>query len=109
MTRYPLIVAEQEETELAPIREVLSKHDLPYNAQLEVGTVDTVKHYVTEGHGIGIVIGICLTDEDKRKFITLPIPDELWPGTTYGVIMRSDKHQTKPLNRLLSLLREEAD
>ncbi len=104
VNRYPLIIAEQDEPDHEPIRQVLQQHKLPYNVFIEAGTVDTVKHYVAEGYGIGITVGLCLTEDDQLKFVSIQIPDELWPGTTYGVIIRSDKYQTEPLAHLLSLI-----
>ncbi|MGI9293904.1 MAG: LysR family transcriptional regulator [Pseudomonadales bacterium] len=109
VNRYPLIIAEQDEPDHKPIREVLEKQQLPYNVFIEAGTVDTVKHYVAEGHGIGVTPGLCLTDEDAGKFVSITIPDDLWSGTTYGVIIRSDKHRTEPLSHLLSLIERRTD
>ena len=108
INRYPLIIAEQDEPDHEPIRQVLQEYKLPYNVLIEAGSVDTVKHYVAEGHGIGITIGLCLAEDDQRKFISIQIPDDLWPGTTYGVIIRSDKYQSEPLAHLLSLIKATA-
>jgi DNA-binding transcriptional LysR family regulator len=104
VNRYPLIIAEQDEPDHEPIRRILEQNNLPYNVLIEAGTVDTVKHYVAEGHGIGVTLDLCLTDDDRGKFVSITIPDDLWSGTTYGVIIRSDKYRTEPLAHLLSLI-----
>jgi DNA-binding transcriptional LysR family regulator len=104
VSRYPLIVAETDDPEHDPIRSVLQDRGLPYNVRLEAGTEETVKHYVAQGYGLAVVSGMCLTEEDSRVFTALQIPDDLWKGTTYGVIRRADKYLTQALSDLLSLL-----
>ena len=104
LIRYPLIIAEQDDPGHDPIRRVLQTRGLPYNVSIEAGTVDTVKHYVAQGHGIGVTIEICLTEEDRGKFESIAIPGDLWPGTTYGIIIRSEKYRSTPLSDLLSLI-----
>ncbi len=104
ISRYPLIVAETDDPEHDPIRKVLEDQGLPYNVRLEAGTVDTLKYYVSQGQGLAVVSGMCLTEEDSRSFAALQIPDELWEGTTYGVIHRADKHLSTPLAGLLALM-----
>ncbi len=104
VSRYPLIVAETDDPEHDPIRKVLEDQGLPYNVRLEVGTVDTLKYYVSQGQGLAVVSGMSLTEEDRRSFVVLQIPDELWEGTTYGVIHRADKHLSTPLAGLLALM-----
>ena len=98
-----MIVAETHDPEHDPIRNVLRERGLPYNVRLEAGTEETLKHYVAQGHGLAVVTGLCLTDEDSRVMTALQIPDDLWKGTTYGVIHRADKYLTQTLNYLLSL------
>ena len=83
---------------------VLRDLGLPFNVRLEAGTVDTLKHYVSLGLGLGIVTGLCLTEDDRSSIVALQIPDELWQGTTFGVIHRADKHLSSPLAGLLALM-----
>ncbi len=104
LNRYPLIVAETDDPEHGPIRKVLTNQGLPYNVAVEAGTFETLKHYVAEGFGLSVVSGLCLVPEDNKALIAIEVPKKLWKGTTYGVIRRADKHLTKPLKHLLSLL-----
>lgn len=104
VNRYPLILAEADSPEGSPVKEALSALGLPFNVRLEAGTVDTLKHYVSLGLGLGIVTGLCLTEEDNRSIVALPIPEQFWKGTTFGVVYRGDKHLSAPLAALLELM-----
>ena len=103
LSRYPLVMV-ADYADHHPVREVLLREGLPFNVGLEVGTVETLKYYVSEGHGLGVLTGLCVTEEDKRVLHAIRVPDDIWAGTTYGVIHRQDKHLTPPLRGLLKLL-----
>lgn len=101
--RYPLIVSEaQVESNL--LKDTLGRLNLPLNIGLEVGTFETLKHYVARGLGIAVVSGLCLTKADRMHIETVEVPAELGGETTYGVILRQDKNLNKPLSALLRLL-----
>ncbi len=101
--RYPLIVPESESGD-SRTADALRREGIPYNVGLEVGTIESVKHYVARGLGIGVVTGICLTEDDDEALVAIEIPEELSGGTTYGVILRKDKYLSSPLEGLLSIL-----
>ena len=101
--RYPLVMLEvqREDTRLA---QAFAEHGLPFNVGLEVSTVDTLKHYVARGLGIGIVSGVTITREDHARLDVVEIPAELGGTTNYGVTLRRDKHRTALLKSLLTVL-----
>jgi molybdate transport repressor ModE-like protein len=104
LLRYPQVVAEIDNRGQPRVREQLERLGLPFNVSLEVGNIETVKHYVARGHGIAAVSGMCLTREDESIFHIIEIPEELEGETTYGVILRKDKHISPSLRGLLTLL-----
>ena len=63
-----------------------------------------MKHYVARGLGIAAISGLCVTEADHARLEIVPIPTELGGDSTYGVVMRNDKHRTKLLVDLLRLL-----
>ena len=77
---------------------------LPFNVALEVGNFETVKFYVARGHGIAVVPGMCLSNEDETIFHIIEVPEEFEGETTYGVILRKDKYISSALQSLLTLL-----
>jgi DNA-binding transcriptional LysR family regulator len=103
LNQYPLIVPEIDDDH-SPWAEGMRRHGLPFRVGLEVGTIETVKHYVMRGQGIAIVSGICLTEMDGNVLEVIEIPPEIQEPTPYGVILRHDKHITASLNGLLSIL-----
>lgn len=104
LQRYPLVVPEIDDPEHQPIATALQQLGLPYNVGLEVGSIETVKHYVLRGLGIAVVSGICVTEQDHAALDTIEVPDDVYAGTTYGVVIRHDKHLAEPLEGLLALL-----
>ena len=102
LDRYPFVVPVQSEDKR--LAEVLKREGLPYNVAVEVGTIETVKHYVVQGHGMAVVSGICLTEADRDVLDTIEIPGEFGGATTYGVIWRRDKHMASALNGILAIL-----
>ena len=69
-----------------------------------VGSVEAVKRYVSLGLGIGVVSGLCVTEEDHTKLEIVEIPPEYGGQTTYGVLTRERKYIDPALKGLLSLL-----
>lgn len=104
LLRYPQIVGEIDGEERNRVREGLERLGLPYNVALEVGNIETVKNYVARGHGIAAVSGMCLSPEDESIFHIIEISEEFEGDTTYGVILRKDKHISSSLRVLLTLL-----
>ena len=101
--RYPLVIMEAQRED-ARLEQAFAEHGLPFNVGLEVSTVDTLKHYVARGLGIGIVGGFAITREDHARLDVIPIPVEFGGTTTYGVTLRRDKHRTALLKSLLRAL-----
>lgn len=103
--RYPLIVSEvQLEGHL--LKDALTRLGLPLNVGLEVSTIDTLKHYVALGIGIAAISELCLTDDDRTQFEMIEVPADIGAETTYGVIVRHDKHRSAPLETLIRLVKE---
>lgn len=107
LERYPLVML-AEDAALNPVRDVLASRGLPLNVALEAGTIETLKLYVSQGRGIGALSTLCLPADD-HGFVEVDVPEDIWPGTTYGVILRSDKYRTAPLSRLIELLTERGE
>ena len=59
------------------LRTALEQRELPLTVSFEVGTMETVKRYVALGLGVGVVPGICLTEDDLDKVEVVEIPGEL--------------------------------
>ena len=104
LLRYPQVVAEIDNREQHRVRIGLERLGLPFNVALEVGNIETVKYYVARGHGIAAVSGMCLSREDESIFHIIEIPEVLEGETTYGVILREDKHVSSSLRGFLTIL-----
>lgn len=100
--RYPLVSTEEDDPDDQRVQETLRREGLPYNVRLHVGNLQSVKHYVARGLGIAVVPELCLAESDDIE--SIGIPDEFHGETTYGVILRRDKHLTTPLKSLLQLI-----
>jgi molybdate transport repressor ModE-like protein len=103
LKRYPLIVPELN-GDHAQWAEPLRRRGLPFCVALEVGTIETVKHYVMRGQGIAVVFGSCLTELDRGALEAIEVPSDIQEPMPYGVILRADKRRTTALNGLLSIL-----
>jgi DNA-binding transcriptional LysR family regulator len=102
--RYPLVVSEvQLEGHL--LKDALDRLGLPLNVGIEVSTIDTLKHYVALGLGIAVISGVCLTDDDRAQLEVLEVPADISADTTYGLIVRQDKHRSTPLETLIRLVK----
>ena len=102
--RNPLIMPEPSDPAHSRVAHALVQLGLPYNVAFEVGTNETVKHYVELGLGVAVLSGICLTEGDRGKLEAIEIPKEFGGTTTYGVVLRRDKYISVSLSRFLSLL-----
>lgn len=101
--RYPLVVLEVQREDQR-LEQGFARLNVPFNVGLEVSTIDTLKHYVARGLGVGVISGFCVTSEDRARLEVLPIPSEFGGDTTYGVVIRRDKHRTTLLKSLLAAL-----
>ena len=101
--QYPLVVAEVQ-LEGYLLKETFAHLGLNLNVGIEVGTIAAVKQYVARGLGVAVISGLCLSEEDGANLEIVPIPNELGGESTYGVMMRNDKHCSRLLVDLLRLL-----
>jgi DNA-binding transcriptional LysR family regulator len=101
--RYPLIILEVQREDQR-LRQAFESHDVPFNVALEVTTIDTLKHYVARGLGVAVISGFSVSAEDRARLEVIAIPDEFGGGTTYGVVLRRDKHRTPLLKDLVAIL-----
>jgi len=101
--RYPLVILEVQRED-PRLRAAMDRLGIPFNVGLEVTAIDTLKHYVARGLGVAIISGFSVTPDDRRRLEVLRIPDELGGTTTYGVVMRRDKHRAPLLDGLLKML-----
>ena len=101
---HPLIVAEMGKQAQDRVAEALHRLGLPFNVAFEIGSTDTVKHYVSRGLGVGIVSGICLSADEWQRLTLLELPKEYGGTTEYGVVLRRDKYRSAGLGGFLKLL-----
>jgi DNA-binding transcriptional LysR family regulator len=101
--RYPLIVLEVQREDQR-LRQAFESHNVPFTVALEVTTIDTLKHYVARGLGVAVISGFSVSPEDRARLEVIAIPDEFGGGTTYGVVLRRDKHRTPLLKDLVAIL-----
>ena len=71
---------------------------------MEVTTIDTLKHYVALGLGIAAVSALCIQEEDRTRLEVVDVPPDISAESTYGVVLRRDKHVSGPLEGLLTAL-----
>jgi len=100
--RYPLIILEVQRED-SRLRQTFERYNVPFTVALEVSTIDTLKHYVARGLGIAVVSGFAVTREDRARLEVIPIPEEFGGATTYGVVLRRDKHHTPLLKSLIAM------
>jgi DNA-binding transcriptional LysR family regulator len=101
--RYPLIILEVQREDRR-LREAFERHNVPFAVAFEVSTNDTLKHYVARGMGIAVISGFSVTQEDRTRLEVIAIPEEMGGASTYGVVVRRDKHRTALLKSLLAIL-----
>jgi hypothetical protein len=51
-----------------------------------------------------VISGFSISPEDRARLEVIAIPDEFGGSTTYGVVLRRDKHRTKLLKDLTAIL-----
>ena len=101
--RYPLVILKVQRED-ARLAQAFADLGIPFNVGLEVCTVDTLKHYLARGLGIGIISGFAITREDHGRLDIVPIPPEFGGVTTYGVTLRRDRYRMALLKSLLAVL-----
>ncbi len=101
--RYPLIILEVQRED-PRLREAFERLQIPFSVALEVSTIDTLKHYVARGVGVAVISGFSVTEEDRARLEVVEIPQEFGGASTYGVVIRRDKHRTPLLKSLLTIL-----
>ena len=100
LSSHPLIVAE---VQLDKYEETFAGLKLPLHIAMEVDSLETVKRYVAHGLGVAVVPEHCLTPEDRQRVEVIPVPKEI-NQTTYGLVVRRDKHRSPLLKDLLEIL-----
>jgi len=105
LSGHPVIVAEVQRQ---IYEENFANMKLPLHIAMEVDSLETVKRYVAHGLGVGVVPEHCLTSDDRLRIEVIPVPREI-SETTYGVVMRRDKHRSPLVKDLLGILGAQAE
>jgi len=103
--QYGLIMPPSQFSSSRLIKMVFGLNGVNYQVALEVGGWEVVKRYVDKGLGVSIVSTICITEEDKDKFVTIPL-DQYFPDRKYGVVTRKGKILSSPAQRFIEILHE---
>jgi len=85
IAKHPLILPPRTQSTFRFVEMVFSERSLDYEVKLEVGGYDVIKTYVKMGLGISIVMGHCLTPEDKLHTRSLR---RFFPPRSYGLVLR---------------------
>jgi DNA-binding transcriptional LysR family regulator len=101
--RYPLVILEVQRED-SRLQQAFERHGVPFTVALEVNSIDTLKHYVARGLGIGVISGLAVTPEDSGRLDVVPIPDEMGGASTYGVVVRRGKDRSPLLKSLIAIL-----
>ena len=52
-----------------------------------------------------MISGLCVTDDDRARLKAVHVPGGRWGGeSTYGFVIRKEKHRGELLNEMLSML-----
>ena len=101
ISRYPLIMPPRNQSTWRIVELVFGKHKLSYDVKLEVGGWEVIKKYVELGLGISIVMGICITG-DEKLFVR---PVGAWfPKRTYGVVRRKGRPLPPQAQRFVEIM-----
>lgn len=100
---YPLIIMETQRED-PRFRQAFERIGVPFNVAFEVTTIDTLKHYVARGMGIGVISGFSVNSEDRTRLEVIQIPEEMGGVSTYGVVIRRGKDRTPLLKSLIAIL-----
>ncbi len=104
VSRYPLIVSEGQHNPGSLLSRTAEQFEFKLNVCMEVTTIDTLKHYVALGLGIAAVSALCIQEEDRTRLEVVDVPPDISAESTYGVVVRRDKHVSGPLQGLLTAL-----
>ena len=103
VTSHPLIVAEIQRHG-GKLEDTFARLKLPLTITMEVDSLETLKTYVAHGLGVAVVPEHCLSREDRSRIEIIPVPPELNGATTFGLILRRDKHRSPLLRHFLEIL-----
>lgn len=105
IAKYGLILPPSQFSSWSLIKMVFALNGTHFKVALEAGGWEVIKRYVEIGLGVSITTTICMTEEDKDKFVIIPL-DTYFPNRKYGVIKRKDKLLSSPAKRFVDILNE---
>lgn len=100
---YQLIIPDAQQ-EGFRLYEALTQLGIASMANLEVSSIDTLKHYVSQGVGISLISSLSITVEDKANLEVITLPTEFKGETTYGIVTRYDKPRCPLLTNFIGYL-----
>lgn len=103
---HGLILPPRRQVTLRLVDQVFQRHRVPYQVALEVDGWEVIKQYVAMGMGISIISSACVSDADRETLAVRPL-GKLFPGRSYGVIMRKGKLLAPPARAFVELVKPE--
>ena len=85
------------------VKMVFAQHNVSYRVALEAGGWEVIKRYVSLGLGISIVTDVCLTDEDNKNLVVIPLT-RYFPKRSYGIVTRKGRFLSAPAKRFIDIM-----
>ncbi|HLR86855.1 MAG TPA: LysR family transcriptional regulator [Wenzhouxiangella sp.] len=82
---------------------VFKQNALPFRVNLEVGGWEVIKRFVALGMGISIVSSLCLTEDDRKRFVVRDL-GRYFPVRSCGVILRRGAYMSPQASRFISMM-----
>ena len=83
---------------------MFQRNRVPYHVALEVDGWEVIKQYVAMGMGVSIISSACVNEADGETLAVRPL-GKLFPGRSYGVIMRKGKLLSPPARAFVDLVK----
>ena len=101
---HDLILPPRRQVTLRLVDQVFQRSRVPYHVALEVDGWEVIKQYVAMGMGISIISSACVNEADAENLAVRPL-GKLFPGRSYGVIMRKGKLLSAPARAFIDLVK----
>lgn len=101
---HGLILPPRRQVTLRLVDQVFQRNRVPYHVALEVEGWEVIKQYVAMGMGISVISSACVSQADHDALAVRPL-GKLFPGRSYGVIMRKGKVLPPPARAFVDLVK----
>ena len=106
IAKYPHILLEKSAVTRRMVDDVYARNKIIHNVIIEADVIENIKSYVERGIGLGIVLSLSISPEDRRRFHVINV-SKFFGKVEFGIFYKKEKYLSLAMRKFVELFAPE--